>query len=581
VLNTLGLVANDVAACDTFLSDAFKGWCTQNGGTAASISVCKADTDEPLLVLSASADCTVWIINPASQVAQVSGEANGAFHVNLKRAALSNLLLPRPLGEIRDEFTISRAAAQDYRLNKGEYVQIIDVDGQQCSDFMAFRTEGLDRGIEQRVDSAVTRAMVRSAYPQPGLFDKFYDSEIRPLLNVVQDTVGRHYTFGLACTARGYEERGFPGHINCSDNISEAMADYGIARRSAWPAMNFFFNSWIDRADNQFQGEESWSRPGDYVMMRAMDDLVCVSTACPDDVDPINGWNPTDIHIRIYKPDAPIRRAVAHREKENARMSLSENSAFHASTSKLTDQFAPARNLWMPTFYPSIGTTGEYWACRDAVSLQDMSSLRKYDIVGPDAEAVLQMAMTRNIAKLAQWRGTYTLLCDAQGVVIDDVTLFRLAPDILRWCCGSEESVRHLKTCGQGMDVRIHDMQSSLPNLALQGPRSRDVLRKLVFTQSNVPTLDQVKWFGLTVARLNDRESIPFMLSRSGYTGELGYELFCDKADASTLWDELMEAGEEFGIQPMGGHALEIIRIEAGLAAGGAECNRRSNTRPQ
>ncbi len=570
-LSAFGVTANGVASTEEFFSGEFKAWCASNGGVAEDLSTFSMITDEPLYVLAAARPCTLWIINPAGRDTHVTGAASGAFHVNLKRAAPSNLLLPPPLGEIRDEFTISRATAQDYRVNKGEYVQIIDVDGQQCSDFMAFRTDGLDRGIEQRVDSAVTRAMVRSAYPQPGLFDKFYDSEMRPLLNVVQDTVGRHDTFGLACTANGYEERGFPGHVNCSDNISDKMTSYGVTPRSAWPAMNFFFNSWIDRTDNQFQGEESWSRPGDYVTLRAMDDLVCVSTACPDDVDPINGWNPTDIHVRIYKPDAPIRRAVAHREKENARMSLSENSAFHDRTSLLTDQFAPARNLWMPTVYPSIGTTGEYWACRDAVSLQDMSSLRKYDIVGPDAEALLQMAMTRNIAKLAQWRGTYALLCDAQGVVIDDGTLFRLGPDTFRWCCGSEESARHLKSCAENMDVRIHDMQSSLPNLALQGPRSRDVLRKIVFTQPNVPSLEQVKWFGVTVARLNDREGIPFMLSRSGYTGELGYELFCDKSDATALWDALMVAGQEFGIQPMGVHALEIIRIEAGLAAGGAE----------
>ncbi len=567
----LGLARNSGVETDAFNSDAFAAWCATHGGDVGTLSAFATHCDEPLYVLSATADCTVWVINPLDRNAHVSAEANGAYQVNIKRAAPPNLLLPPPLGEIRDEFTISRATAQAYRLNKGEYVQIIDVDGQQCSDFMAFRTAGLDQGLEQRIDSTVTRSLVGGAYPGPGLFDKFYDSNMRPLLNVVRDTVGRHDTFALACTARGYAERGFPGHVNCSDNISAEMDQYGVERRTAWPAINFFFNSWIDRADNRIQVEESWSRPGDYVAMQAMDDLVCVSTACPDDVDPINGWNPTDVHIRIYKPDTPIRRAVAHREKEDSSMSLSENSAFHSRTSELTEQFSAVRNLWLPTAYPGLGTIGEYWACREAVTLQDMSSLRKYDIIGPDAEALLQLAMTRNIAKLAQWRGTYLLMCDAQGVVIDDGTLFRLGPQTFRWCCGSEESARHLKTLSENMDVRIHDMQSSLPNLALQGPRSRDVLRKIVFTQPHVPSLDQVKWFGLTIARLGDREGIPFMLSRSGYTGELGYEIFCDKADAPALWDAVMAAGAEFGITPMGAHALEIIRIEAGLAAGGAE----------
>ena len=86
-----------------------------------------------------------------------------------------------------------------------------------------------------------------------------------------------------------------------------------------------------------------------------------------------------------------------------------------------------------------------------------------------------------------------------------------------------------------------------------------------------MPALEHVKWFGATVARLKDREGAPFMLTRSGYTGELGYEIFCAEADALTIWDALTEAGEEFGLRPMGSAALEIIRIEAGLAAAGAE----------
>lgn len=570
-LPSLGLLRNGPVGLSDFASAPFVGWAASHGGHAEDLPACTIQSDEPLLVLSARAACTLWLINPTTSDEHVTGAGTGAFRVNLKQAAAPNMLLPDPLGKIRDEFTVSRATAQAYRLNKGETVQIIDVDGQQCSDFMAFRTAGLDRGVEQRIDSTVTRSMVHSAYPGPGLFDKFYDSDMRPLLNVVQDTVGRHDTFGLACTARGYEERGFPGHVNCSDNIADAMDPYGVERRSAWPAINFFFNSWIDHGDNLFQSEESWSRPGDYVAMQAMDDLVCVTTACPDDVDPINGWNPTDIHVRIYEPDAPIPRAIAHREKEDARMSLSQNSAFHPATSKLTQNYAPARNLWLPQSYPSIGTIGEYWACREACTLQDMSGLRKYDILGPDAELLLQRCMTRNIAKLALWRGTYALMCDAQGAVIDDGTLFRIGPQTFRWCCGHEESARHLLEQAKDLDVRIHDMQSSLPNLALQGPKSRDVLRDIVFTQPQVPALDDVKWFGVTMARLHDREGIPFMLTRSGYTGELGYEMFCDAKDAPALWDAVMAAGQAHGIKPMGGDALDIIRIEAGLAAAGAE----------
>ncbi len=559
-------------ALDTALFDsrAFLGWVSANGGAAVPQGAA-ITSDEDLLVLSATAACDMWIINPSPVQSHVDGHSTGAFRVHVQRAVQSNLLLPDPLGEIREEFTIPRATAKAYRLNKGEYVQVIDVAGQQCSDFMAFRTGGLDAGEEQMIDSTVTRSMVGGAYPGPGLFDKFFDQNMRPLLNVVQDTVGRHDTFALACTARGYEERGFPGHVNCSDNISNAMDPYGVKARPAWPAINFFFNSWIDHADNRIQTEESWSRPGDYVAMQAMDDLVCVSTACPDDVDPINGWNPTDVHVRIYKEQAPIRRAVAYREKEDAPMTLSQNSAFHPATSKLTTQYAPARDLWLPSQYPGVGTLGEYWACRNAVTVQDLSGLRKYDILGPDAEKLLQRATTRNVAKLPQWRGHYTLMCDDQGVLIDDGTLFRLAPNVFRWCCGTEESARHMTALADGMDVRIHDMRSALPNLAIQGPKSRDLMRKICFTQPHVPALDDVRWFGATVARIGDREGAPFMLARSGYTGELGYEVFCAPDDAVTLWDAIMDAGQDFGIEPMGGHALDIIRIEAGLAAANAE----------
>ncbi|QBF30903.1 DUF1989 domain-containing protein [Thalassococcus sp. S3] len=572
MLGALGLTADAGLGADDYDSVELTGWLNAQGATASPARA-KLRGDGEIAVVKTDAACTLWAIRdvPARQLVHCA--APGPLRLSRQPATNSAALLPPPLGEVRDEFTVSRATAQAYALKKGEIVQIIDVEGQQCSDFMAFRAQGLDQGLEQMIDSTVTRSVVGGAYPTPGLFDKFLDADMRPLLNLMQDTVGRHDTFALACTARGYEERGFPGHVNCSDNISDAMAPYGVQRRVAWPAINFFFNSWIDRTDNRIQSEESWSRAGDYVALKAMDDLVCVSTACPDDIDPINGWNPTDVHVRIYRPDAPIRRAVAYREKEDAPVSISQESAFHPRLSHLTQQFAPARDLWTPVSFPSTGTLGEYWACRNAVTLQDMSGLRKFDVVGPDAERLLQLAMTRDISKLSVWRGTYALMCDAQGTVIDDGTLFRLGEGLFRWCCGSEESGRALDALAteHGLQVRIKAMRSALPNLALQGPNSRDLLREIVFTQPHVPALDDIRWFGVTMARLKDREGLPFMLSRSGYTGELGYELFCAASDAVPLWDALMEAGQPYGIKPMGSAALETIRIEAGLAASHAE----------
>lgn len=516
----------------------------------------------------------LFVIAPVDRDFVTSGGgARFSVEIKMPEGSAIEAFLPEPLGRVRDEWRVKRGTAHAYELKKGQFVQVIDIEGQQCSDFMAMRSSALDAGIERFIDSAVSRTMTRSAYPLPGLHDKFFDQDIRPLLAVRQDTVGRHDTFALACTARGYEERGFPGHLNCSDNISHAFAPYGIQSRRAWPAINFFFNSWIDWQDHHIAADEAWSRPGDYVVMQALTDLVCVSTACPDDVDPINGWNPTDIHVRIYEEDSSITHSVSWRAMPEDEGKLTRHSAFHPRTSKLTSNFQPARDLWMPTQYDATGATEEYWACRNAATIQDMSGLRKFDVVGPDAEELLQHCMTRDVSKLSQHRGFYALICDERGSVLDDGTLFRLEPTAFRWCCGSDLSAVHLREQAEKLDLnaRTLSLGHKMPNLAIQGPNSRDILREIVFTQPTRPSLDNLKWFGFTIARLHDRDGPAFMLCRSGFTGELGYEIFCDQNDALKIWDGLMEAGEKHGLTPMGGHALNMLRLEAGLMIAGAE----------
>ena len=568
----LGLRGPVEIDAESFHSKPLRGWIAANGGMADSAiqAVTLESRGEPM-ILKARDSVTIWLIRPSAREDLVAGAAQGVISATLQPAS-GRTMPPDPIGKVREEFTVLRGSARAYEIKRGEFVQIIDLEGQQCSDFQAIRLRGLERDKELVIDSTATRSMVRRAYPGPGLFDKFYDASLAPLLQVVQDSCGRHDTFGMACTARGYEERGFPGHVNCSDNMSFAFAPFGVAPRVAWPAVNFFWNTWID-PHHQIQTEESHSRAGDFVVMKALDDLVCTSTACPDDIDPINGWNPTDIHVRIYEPDSPIQRAVAYRPKEDGPMSMSQTSAFHQRLEPLTNAFAPARDLWSPVSFPAHGTLGEYWACRTAVTVQDMSGLRKFDVIGPDAERLLQHAMTRDIARLAVWRGTYSLMCDETGQVIDDGTLFRMATQLFRWCCGSEESGRWLTRLAEenGWQVRIHDLGGALPNLAVQGPRSRELLNDIVFTQPHVPSLEQMRWFGATIARLHDREGAPFFLTRTGYTGELGYEIFCSASDAITVWDALAEAGRAHGLVPMGSDALEIIRVEAGFAAPGSE----------
>src|SRR3712207_6368946 len=135
---------------------------------------------------------------------------------------------------------------------------------------------------------------------------------MEPLVEIVRDTVGRHDAFALACYARFYEDMGYPGHINCTDNFNAALDPFGVAARKGWMALNFFYNTGIDE-HNALYFDEHWSRPGDYVLLRALTDLVCVSSACPDDIDAANGWNPTDIHVRTYSGKERFSRAIAHR----------------------------------------------------------------------------------------------------------------------------------------------------------------------------------------------------------------------------------------------------------------------------
>jgi len=506
------------------------------------------------------------------------GGDGGRLKVEVRRdQALDRRFRAPVLGDLRDELIVDRATARSYQLQAGEFVQIIDLDGRQCTDFMAMRLDGLDRGEELFIDSTVSRTLTRTTAPTPGLLDKFFDQAMQPMLAVTRDTVGRHDTFGLACTQRGYEDRGFPGHVSCSENINGQWAPLGVQRRAAWPAINFFYNTFLGAGPTPGSASiisgEAWSRPGDYVCMQALTDLLCVSTSCPDDVDPINGWHPTDVMVRIYKPTSRISKAVAYRPDPQLAATMTEQSAFHTQTSQRTNQFAVARNLWLPTHYDTVGMAQEIAACRKAVTVQDMSSLRKYDVVGPDVLVLLQLAMSRDIAQLSQWRGTYALLCDDSGQVIDDGTLFNLGGNCFRWCCGSEESGEHLKVIAQEhrLNVYIRSLSNSMPNLAVQGPNSRELMKRICFTQPTVPGLDTLRWFGCTVARLFDRDGAPFFLSRTGYTGELGYEIFCHRSDATEIWQALFDHGEDLGVTPMGGHALESIRIEAGLMAANAE----------
>jgi aminomethyltransferase len=494
--------------------------------------------------------------------------------VEIRRAAprkYGQVELPAPLADPRLDFRVGKATALAYEVHAGEYIQVIDVEGKQCSDFLAFDRGRLENGIERGLDATVTRSITGTAYPAPGLFGKFYDADMNPLVEVVRDTVGRHDTFQLACYAKYYEDLGYPGHVNCTDNFNGVLDPFGIAKREGWPALNFFFNTAY--ADRLLATDEPWSRPGDYVLLRAQTDLVCASSACPDDIDPANGWQITDVHVRVYPAEHTFSAAIARRVTPEAEAVLTRETSFHPRTSDLTKSFTEYRGYWLPHCFSNEGAIAEYWACREKAAVMDLSPLRKWEVLGPDAETLIQTAITRDARRLSVGQVTYTALCNETGGMIDDATVYRLGQDNFRFVGGDEYDGIWLKELADRHELKVWVKPSTeqLHNLAVQGPASRDILKAIVWTPPTQPSLEELRWFRFTVARIGTYDGIPIVVSRTGYTGELGYEVWCHPSDGPAVWDAIWEAGAEHGLTPLGLEALDILRIESGLIFAGSE----------
>jgi aminomethyltransferase len=480
--------------------------------------------------------------------------------------------LPDPLADPLQDIRIDARTAIAYEVKAGEYIQIIDVEGRECSDFQCFDAGKLEKGIEHCLDATTTRHALGAAYPAPGLFSKFYDQDFEPLVEVIQDTCGRHDSFGTACTAKYYEDMGYPGHVNCSDNFNLVLAPYGVKSRRGWMAINLFFNTNIDES-NQMYFDEPWSRPGDYVLMRALKDMVCVSSACPCDIDAANGWNPTDIHLRIYPAKNSFNKATAYRMTTDAEKEMTRETGFHARTSRHTRNFTEYAGYWLANNYTNHGVIDEYWACREGAAVIDLSPLRKYEVTGPDAERLMQTCVTRDMRRLTPGQVVYTAMCYENGGMIDDGTVFRLGQNNFRWIGGCDESGIWLREQAQklGLQAWVRNSTDQLHNLQVQGPKSRDILKQLVWTRPDQATVEELGWFRFSIARIDDELGIPILISRTGYTGELGYEVFCHPKDAPAVWDAIWEAGNPHGLTPLGLEALDMLRIEAGLIFAGCE----------
>ena len=200
----------------------------------------------------------------------------------------------------------------------------------------------------------------------------------------------------------------------------------------------------------------------------------------------------------------------------------------------------------------------EYFAIRNSTSVYDLTPMVKYRIAGAGALRFLNRLMTRDMRKLAPGKVAYSVWCNDSGHLIDDGTVFCLAANEYRLCT-AERQLDWLSASRIGFDVEIAEVTEEVAALALQGPTSCALLRAL-----GLDGVERLKPFELGQFAMPPAAQ-PVMVSRTGFTGDLGYELWMQPADAEGVWDALMDAGRTRGIRPIGSRALNIARIEAGF----------------
>ena len=204
----------------------------------------------------------------------------------------------------------------------------------------------------------------------------------------------------------------------------------------------------------------------------------------------------------------------------------------------------------------------EYFSGRNACGVFDITPMVKHRVSGPDALPYMNRLMTRDVSKIKPGRVGYSVWCNENGQVIDDGTIFHLGEGVYR-ICSQEHQIDWFLTNTLGFDVTVVEETHDIAGLALQGPTSCAVLKDMGLTGIENLTPFGMTWFNF--------EGKDLMVSRTGFTGDLGYELWIDPEHAELLWDRLFEAGDLRGIKAMGSDALELLRIEAGFILAGAD----------
>lgn len=236
---------------------------------------------------------------------------------------------------------------------------------------------------------------------------------------------------------------------------------------------------------------------------------------------------------------------------------------FHPRTSEIcvSYKWKDWAGYYAPCQY-GLSPEREYNAIRLGAALLDVSPLYKYDVDGPDAARFLSRMMVRDIAKLGPGRMTYLCWCDDHGKVLDDGTVANLGDGRYR-VTSAAPALHWFLQHARPFDVRVRDLSDSVAALALQGPTSRDILRQICNAD-----MDNLRFFGVCEAEFDGFRGL---ISRTGYTGDLGYEIWVDNQAALPLYDLLLNEGEAYNIEPVGLDALDISRVEAGFILRGVD----------